>query len=205
MRQTFLETVGQYSNDNKLASSLWDEIELNYSAKSRHYHNLGHLDFLLQALTEVKNSILHWDVIILAIAYHDFVYRVLKSNNEEKSAEAAALKLPQTGFPRQKIDLCVDMILATQHHQINENNDINFFTDADLAILGAETPTYQQYLQDIRKEYSVYPDVIYKPGRRKVISHFLEMENIFKTSHFFNRYERQARINLKAELDWLNA
>jgi predicted metal-dependent HD superfamily phosphohydrolase len=46
----------------------------------------------------------------------------------------------------------------------------------------------------------VYPDVIYKPGRKKVLAHFLQMERIYKTGIFFTMFEKQARQNLQDEL-----
>ena len=48
-----------------------------------------------------------------------------------------------------------------------------------------------------------YHDIIYKPGRQKVLKHFLAMNRIYKTDHFFKKYEPQARINLANELSRL--
>jgi len=200
IRQTFIETVSHYSHDEVLVNSLWSEIEKNYSSKSRHYHNLNHLDFLLQELAEVKSHLLDWDTIIFAIVYHDLIYHALKKNNEEKSAEIASERLDKIGYAKGKINLCVQMIQATSKHSLSTYQDINFFTDADLAILGKDESTYRKYTAGVRKEYSVYPDIIYRPGRRQVLQHFLEMEKIFKTQPFFDKYEKQARNNLQIEM-----
>jgi len=59
-------------------------------------------------------------------------------------------------------------------------------------------------MNKIRKEYKVYPDIIYKPGRRKVVQHFLAMERIYKTDYFFVRLEQQAKENLTKELTLLS-
>lgn len=58
------------------------------------------------------------------------------------------------------------------------------------------------YTKQIRKEYSIYPDFLYKPGRKKVLEHFLQLENIFKTDYFKTKYEVQARKNIESE--WRN-
>lgn len=55
----------------------------------------------------------------------------------------------------------------------------------------------------VRKEYSIYPDLLYKPGRKKVLQHFLQMERIFKTQVFYDKYETQSRRNLEKELNQL--
>ncbi|HEY3404573.1 MAG TPA: hypothetical protein VGK59_14385 [Ohtaekwangia sp.] len=200
IHQAFIETTGSYSNDKALLNSLWSEIEKNYSSSFRHYHNLNHLNFLLAELSEVRDQLLDWDTVIFSIVYHDVVYRVLKSNNEEKSAEIASKRLNQLKYPRERIDICTQMILATKKHSSSNHSDINFFTDSDLAVLGQDWETYQKYAQGVRKEYSIYPDIIYNPGRKNVLRHFLEMKKIFKTPYFFHAYENQARVNLQQEL-----
>ncbi|MDI3322235.1 hypothetical protein [Pinibacter soli] len=70
------------------------------------------------------------------------------------------------------------MINATKDHDFSANADMNLFT-----------------------EYAIYPDLIYKPGRKQVLLHFLEMKRIFKTKEFYEKYETAARENLKKE--WL--
>ena len=59
------------------------------------------------------------------------------------------------------------------------------------------------YLKNVRKEYSLYPNLVYNPGRKKVLQHFVEMEKIFKTEYFFEKFEAQAKENLKQELEQL--
>jgi hypothetical protein len=60
--------------------------------------------------------------------------------------------------------------------------------------------TYLDYCQKVRKEYSIYPDLLYNLGRRKVLEHFLQMKMIFKTEAFFNRFEQNARQNIGREI-----
>ena len=49
----------------------------------------------------------------------------------------------------------------------------------------------------------MYPDMMYKPGRKKLLEHFLAMPHIFKTAFFRERLEVQARENLMRELELL--
>lgn len=42
--------------------------------------------------------------------------------------------------------------------------------------------------------------LLYRPGRRKVLDHFLDLPQRFKTPYFRERFEEQARVNLSAEL-----
>jgi len=99
-----------------------------------------------------------------------------------------------------QVNNCTAQILATKKHTWSNDSDTNYFTDADLSILGSPPAVYKAYVQSIRKEYKLYPDFVYNPGRQKVLKHFLDMPAIFKTAHFTNKYESQARMNLQEEL-----
>ena len=202
-------TALQPHTTEQTITSLWQELEQAYTQPSRHYHTLNHLEALLQELLPLQAQFKHWPTVVLAIAWHDVVYNVLKQNNEEKSAEFAVARLKQTTFPTEQTERCRQLILATKKHE-PADEETNLFTDADLSILGAPLvcvdtdQCYQQYTQHIRKEYSIYPNVVYNPGRKKVLQHFLNMPRIYKTDYFFDRYEKQARVNLEGELKTLS-
>jgi len=191
----------RYSNNRMLTEQLWQEIETNYSGKKRYYHNLSHLDNLLSQINEHKELIIEIDAVLFAVFYHDAVYDTLRQDNEEKSAELAGRRMKALNVPVETSTATENLILATKAHSNTDNGDINLFTDADLSILGAQPTAYEQYCQQIRKEYAIYPDIMYKPGRRKVLKHFLQMDRIYKTTAFYGKYERQARENMSMELE----
>jgi predicted metal-dependent HD superfamily phosphohydrolase len=201
--QLFKSTVLLYTADQNRSESLWSEILKNYSEKKRHYHTLSHLENLWTELMAVKNLISDRDVVVFALFYHDLVYKSTASDNEEKSAARAKERLQQISFPQLKINKCADLILATKGHTISGDSDTNLFTDADLSILGKPWTLYEEYFRNVRKEYSIYPDFLYNPGRKKVLSHFLTMDRIFKTDRFYELYETQARENLRSEIEKL--
>ena len=198
LKNIFLELVSRYTNTP--GDSLWKEIEVAYSGKKRYYHNLTHLENMYTGLLFCKEEIEDWDTVLFALFYHDIVYKATSKDNEEKSAELAVQRLIDIGFPKGKVELCYAHILATKSHVISNNNDTNLFTDADLSILGYSWETYETYYKQIRKEYSYYPDLLYNPGRKKVLQHFLSMEHIYKTAFFREKYEAAAHENLKAEM-----
>lgn len=203
LEELFVETAGNYAGDAALISGSWAEIEKNYSGRKRFYHSLAHLENLLQQLLPVKPEIRNWDAVVFALYYHDAVYDTLKSDNEEKSAGLAEKRLKQLAVPDGIIALTKRHILATKSHLPSDDGDTNLFTDADLSILGQDWETYSAYCKNVRKEYAIYPDLVYIPGRKKVLKHFLSMDRIFKTGPFYDRYEAQAEKNLNKELDLL--
>ncbi|MHC0441458.1 HD domain-containing protein [Flavobacterium sp. 3-210] len=99
--------------------------------------------------------------------------------------------------------LVFDAICATQQHQQNVIEDINWLIDFDLKILAKDWEDYKIYIKQIRKEYRIYPDFLYKPGRAKALKHFVENEFIFQTEEFRNLYEEKARNNIENEISLL--
>lgn len=203
LKETFIGLLKNYTDNDRLTNELWTEIEKNYSSKKRHYHTLQHLDNLLAQLTDVKGEIQNWNTILFTLYYHDIVYNSLKSDNEEKSAELAEKRMKQISVSIDTIELCENQILATKSHIKSTDSDTNYFTDADLSVLGQNWETYSMYYKNVRKEYSIYPDFVYNPGRKKVLNHFLSMDKIFKTDFFYKKYERQAKQNIQKEIELL--
>ena len=203
LKETFINLFKNYTDSEHIITEFWAEIEQNYSHKNRHYHTLSHLDNLLAQLTAVKDKIEGWDTVLFTLFYHDVIYDVLKSDNEEQSAKLAEKRMRQISVPDYIIKNCKHQILATKKHLAHPQSDTNYFTDADLSILGQNQENYIVYSQNVRKEYSVYPDLVYIPGRKKVLEHFIKMEWIYKTAYFNHKFEHQAKQNLKFELEHL--
>jgi predicted metal-dependent HD superfamily phosphohydrolase len=204
IKNIFLGEIARLSADQSFPEKFWAEIEIAYSKPSRHYHNLLHLDNLVNELLPIKDKISDWQTLIMSVAYHDIVYNTLSQDNEEKSAAIARDRLSRMNVSEWQKDKCYRQIMATKKHPPSNDTDTDYFTDADLAVLGAHEAAYETYSKQIRKEYIFYPDLLYKPGRKKVLSHFLACRAIYKTSWFHHKYEEQARINLANELEKLS-
>jgi len=204
LQACFRQLLSNYTADPKQTDALWKEVEAHYSGQNRYYHTLAHLEYMYQSLVACREWIEDWNTVLFSLFYHDIIYNPLQSDNEEQSAALAAQRLQALSYPENKIARCQSHILATKRHQQEADNDANYFTDADLSILGSNRNTYAQYAANVRKEYAVYPDSLYKPGRASVLQHFLQMERIFKTPYFFEHFEEQARQNLETELQQLH-
>lgn len=203
LKSIFSNLISKYSDNKVLKTNYWKEIEQSYSQKSRKYHNIIHLENMILELENVKNKISDYDVLLFSIFYHDIIYKATSKDNEEKSAELAQIRLEKLDISSDKILKIYNQILATKSHSKSEDSDTNFLLDIDLAILGNDWETYENYTKQIRKEYSIYPDFLYNPGRKKVLIHFLEFEEIFKTDYFKGKFEEIARENIQKEISML--
>lgn len=201
LQSVFHDLASTYSDNVELKNQLWTDIRKAYQSRGRYYHTLQHIEDLYRHLTEMKSHIQSWNTLLFSLFYHDFVYSATRSDNEAKSSEVAALCMKQLGLPAEEIKSSQFQILATKSHELAADEDTNYFIDADLAILGQSPELYNSYYHNVRKEYSIYPDLLYKPGRKKVIKHFLAMPRIYKTEFGYTHWEAQARINLQSELE----
>jgi len=203
LQERFRKTCSAFSADHTLTVDLWLEIENLYTEKSRHYHTLEHLEHMFRELDAVNASIQDSDLISFSVFYHDAVYDASSKSNEKKSAALAEKRLRQLQLSPASLRQITEQIIATQLHECSDSTDTNYLLDADLSVLGKESAVYQEYTERIRKEYSIYPDFLYRPGRKKVLRHFLDMDRIFKTEEFIRKYEHQARENIRKEWEAL--
>jgi predicted metal-dependent HD superfamily phosphohydrolase len=190
-----LSAIGFHQND---IEKHWIILEKAYSQKNRYYHNLMHLENMMLSFNKYQSEIQMKNEVRYAIFYHDIVYNAKKTDNELKSAEFALNILPKEVTINRT--LVFDMIVATKQHQQNENKDTNWLIDFDLEILAKDWDNYKAYYEQIRKEYKIYPDFLYKPGRKKALQHFLESTNLFQTETYRTLYETKARENIRKEI-----
>ncbi|WP_047414576.1 hypothetical protein [Cellulophaga sp. Hel_I_12] len=203
LKEKFIQLISSYSKDERYNLYCWKEIEEKYSSKSRYYHNLEHLENMLKELDEVKTQILNLDSLIFAVYYHDIIYTATKSDNEVQSSLLFQKRITKTSFSY--IQECRRAIEATKEHKFSEDHDTNLLLDCDLSILGKSNIEYTQYAKNIRKEYQIYPDFMYRKGRKKVLKSILALKSIYKTDFFIQKYEKQARENLELELAQLTS
>ena len=58
---------------------------------------------------------------------------------------------------------------------------------------------YDQYAENIRKEYIHVPDDLFRQGRTAILIKLSEKGDIYKTTEFKTLYEDQAILNMKRE------
>ena len=179
----------------------FQRLSAAYQAPTRHYHTLQHIENLLNRLeaADLQDPV----VVQLAVWFHDVVYNALKSDNEARSAaEALAFLQDSTLEParQQRVAFLINRTADHTQPQPPDDADLLYFLDADLSILGAPEADYQAYARQIRQEYRLVPDLLYRPGRRKVLANMLAAPELFRTPAMRAELDAAARRNLAAEL-----
>ena len=166
-----------------------------HSEEGRAYHNAQHISMSLSHLNAHRELAERPFEIEMAIWFHDAVYDTRASDNEEQSAAWAERFLVAQEADSEVVKRIEAMILATKLHGA-ATDDEKLLIDIDLAILGSEAETFEEYDQAIRFEYSWVPEEQYRAGRASVLRSFLEREVIYQTNEFRGLYEGLARENL---------
>lgn len=180
-----------------------------YNEPHRAYHNLEHIVSMLDDFAPVEHLSLYPIAIKFAIWYHDSVYDTgenkleLVSNNEVNSARRAMNDMVLLDVSPQIIDRVCNtdgLIMDTTHKKTPETPDGQLLVDLDLAILGKPPAEFDRYEIGIRKEYGWVPTSDYSAARVRILSAFLNRSVIYNTAHFREKYEREARINLRTSI-----
>lgn len=181
---------------------VWEWLYASYTEEHRHYHTLSHIESCLSILDQYlavhPEDEIYRDQLEYAFWFHDSIYDTKSSQNEEDSVwcarAAASTFLHLENFP---LDSVCNLIMQTKHASPVETSHLeDIFLDIDLSILGAEPDVFDQYHQDIRKEYSWVPEEIYQFKRLEILEQFKDRNPIFKTQFMRDKYETQAKENL---------
>lgn len=207
LHELWSQLAKHYSYDDELINKLYEQIVECHSETHRHYHTLTHLSAIfkdLDGLSLDQNSP-STHCIHFAVWFHDIIYKTGSTDNEKESAKFAENALNSLSMPAEMIEKVVYMIECTEkHNNPNQDESTQIFLDADMAIIGASEDVYERYTDKIKKEFANVPRSLYQQGRKRFIENTLKAERIFRTDYFFSRYEKQARINLKKELQKLS-
>ena len=182
------------------------DLIARWSQSHRGYHDLGHLDEVVAALTELRDTTLEtdtdWAAVVFAAWFHDAVYDVPAGpQNERRSAELARKALSGNGVAGDVVESVGALVEASEAHEVLETHGPQAaFHDADLWILSAPATRFDEYCAAVRREYAAVPDEAYAQGRSAILMPFLERERVYRTDHARRLWEAAARTNLAREL-----
>ncbi|MCC2548246.1 hypothetical protein LJY25_17485 [Hymenobacter sp. BT175] len=185
--------------------SMFQQLSAAYEASDRHYHNLAHIRALLTTLEAYAARLQDAPVVALAVWFHDAVYNPMRDDNEARSAALAqeflAAHTNLAPARRARVAYLIDKTKDHTQPRAGADPDLDLFLDADLQVLGATEADYWRYARQVREEYSLVPDILYRRGRTKVLTQLLNAPQLYHTPDFRQRLDAAARRNLQAELD----
>lgn len=200
-KATWMAAVNTRDTDADRACQVLFE---HLNGEKRFYHGPQHVRQCLIEFDRVADQLEVPLAVELAVWFHDFIYHSESGHDERESAENFAV-LAETSLPRDLIDAVSVLIIATEHrNEISAgNSDIDYLLDIDLSSLGAEWDKFMRDGSDLRKEQAELSDQEYYRNKTNFFDRLQQQDNIFKTTFFQQRYEKQARSNLLRHRAWL--
>jgi predicted metal-dependent HD superfamily phosphohydrolase len=178
----------------------FDELVARYREPHRRYHTLQHLDECLEKLDELASEAANPEEVELALWFHDAIYDLSRRDNEARSADWARAAVLAAGLPAEIAERVHALVMVTRHHAVPADPDAKIVVDVDLSILGAPAPRFDEYEIQVREEYGLVPDLLYRRTRAGLLREFLARQTIFNTDLFIARCERAARANLERSI-----
>jgi predicted metal-dependent HD superfamily phosphohydrolase len=175
-----------------------------YAEPTRVYHTAAHIVDCLRQLDYAGGVAERPEEVEAAIWFHDAVYVPAASDNEEQSARLAQTTLSSARVAPETSHRVAAMILATRHQTLPRSPDAQLLCDIDLAILGSDPATFEDYERRIRQEYAWVPEPDYRRARSEILAGFLRRRTVYQTAPFRERYESAARQNLRHSISRLS-
>ncbi len=196
--------------DYEVSNSLFESLIRSYTGSDRFYHNLEHIVNMLDALEKLEVAdIKNYNALRMAIWYHDKIYETKTKrhskigSNEARSAYQMELDMEKLHMSPGFIKKTSKLILATEHKNKPVESDARILVDLDLIIFGMSEEVFDEYEAGIRKEYAWMPDKDFYPGRKFILERFRKRKFIYSTKLYRQKYDHQAKDNLKRSIEML--
>jgi len=185
---------------------LGENLLRRYAEPQRRYHDLDHLEFVLDRIDEFKVASNDLFLVRLAAWFHDAVYAIptRELTNEEASARLTVSSLIDAGLDQEDINEVTRMVRLTANHRPPPGDpNGSLLCDADLAILAAPPEQYRAYAVAVRAEYAHIPTRDFLEGRLSILEDLADSD-IFRTTKG-RRLTADAHENVLAECEQLAA
>jgi len=215
--EVYLLNLGLKSDWDRALLKRWaDRICIYYGEPHRYYHTILHIDSMLKLLHKYHNTynlVNDYTTLVLSIIFHDIVYQPTSNTNETDSIAVFRFFASEVNLPDDVTFKVVKYIECTIKHVVPpedlselgecKDTDLALFLDFDLEVLSRAEGQYEEYKEQIRKEYAHYDEKEYCEGRLKVLEAFQNRRVVYFCDPFRREHEIMARRNIGFEIEGL--
>lgn len=176
------------------------QLLARWAEPHRKYHSTEHLNACLRHFDRLQHAAERPHEVLMALWFHDAIYDIGSSDNEQRSADWARAAMLAAGVEPAAAQRVHALIMVTRHDCAPHSRDAQVLLDMDLAILGQSPHVFARYELQIADEFAAVPLAQRRPRRNAILQHFLDRPRIFHTQLFHSLYEAQARANLSASI-----
>lgn len=182
------------------ADGIYNHILALYCQPPRYYHTLeGHIGHCIGKFRRTRHIAARPHEVEMALWLHDIIYDTHSDDNEERSADVAFGICMAIGLSDMFAESVSGLIIPTKHDldPLSLNIDAQLVTDIDLSSLGASPEVFDNNNKNIRREYIWVPRKKFIRRQAEILGGFLKRPQIYATDFFHEKYEAQARRNLR--------
>lgn len=182
-RESLLDQYGPYFHvpdaPEERTLEIADSLMRSYEEPGRYYHNLDHFSDMAEFADAHRSELKRPREMMWAILGHDseqILERALAPGESEIRSAARTTKPLSPYLKEQSLARITRKIMSTARHEPDGTDpDQLYLIDADLGILGSDPEKFDEYDQNIRKEYAAtVSDHLFNQGRLKVLERFTE-------------------------------
>jgi predicted metal-dependent HD superfamily phosphohydrolase len=172
------------------------------------YHTPFHVLSILSFAQKNEISLEDWE--LLAIFYHDVIYRPTSKRNEVNSIQFMLSLLSDTGISSELLSKAANGIQATAMHLDNDVDpnaeklldlDLHTFTYEPEAFGKVNESVKMEFYRENDKNFKGYTKLEYLNGRRSFLNKLNSKKSFFRTPWFKENFENIAKQNLKNEIE----
>src|SRR6185503_2186506 len=182
-------------------SSLVEAARLHYRQPHRGYHNQDHLDELIELARQHTPDLDEAEQ--LALLFHDAIYvpGAPRGDNERLSGLLMRATVAALGLKGLDLDRAARIVDATTHADPPPSEAARV-CDLDLWRLAAPWEAFQRHALGIRHEYlHLFADeASFWQARASFYQGMLAKPRLFATDAFVDKFEAQARLNMRRAL-----
>jgi len=180
-------------------SAYLNQLISAYTSHRRHYHNIDHIMRSIDLLDSIKQTLPNREEMEYAIFWHDFIMTTYNGESELLSSIEAVRSIYELDLILNP-DLVADLILETKYGTSTKPIiEYNYMYDIDFSILGSDEETFNQYDDNIEKEYGLS---FSKNARINFLLTLLDpKKHIFRTELFREKYEQHAISSIRKILN----
>ncbi|XP_076040072.1 uncharacterized protein LOC143024783 [Oratosquilla oratoria] len=201
--------------EGSVSERWWGTVSSQYTGEGRVFHNYSYLQQLFVLYHQYEDKLSNSQAVALAIFFHKLDYNPRSGEDGVKNLERFRNFMQEAGDGHQESPLAksVETLLEASSTNLTEahmteggsgSDDIHYFIDFTMSILGASQQEYDQYTTKIQAEYTHLATAAYNQLRAKILKSLLLIPNVFATREFQNEYESTARDNIQKEINRLN-
>nr|XP_029726356.1 uncharacterized protein LOC109408660 [Aedes albopictus] len=172
------------------------KLKQQYAQPNRHYHNEKQM--LRRKVEHLSGASVCLQLAVL-FQYYDFDAGkdCVKENCTALKEFLAEARIENKALENNVLRLLGDVSVESSDLP---DDDVSYFQDLDLLILGYPTDDYKVYTELLRKEYSTMEASSYNKMRLKILQTFNRIPFIYATTEFGEKFEKTARDNIGTEI-----